>query len=296
MKKYLLLIGVSICAAGSVMAISAEDQLKTVKDLYLKEFKVMDANHDGQISQQEYLDYQFNTLRENIISADGFAAEEKPAEKATETTVKTEVENVESKANLTDNGIPAALHDMANFELEEDEPSEVTPLTKDDVMPEEDTSKASASETEESDELDLSMSEEENLKRLIEGVDAQSENKQEPSPLTQEEQISAMLDTIKKTLPKRIDEITTWTDITYNDGVINYIYQADIDTATYNEQELNVLKENIQKEACVKAYEDMCPRIKPMFIDNGIDMRIIYLDKSKADISSCEFNKTTCQN
>lgn len=289
MKKYLLLLGVSIFAAGSVIAVSAEDQLKVFKDLYLKEFQAIDTNQDGQISQQEYLDHQFNTLRANIISADGFAEDNQ----ANVSSSAKETEENGAKEMNEPAGIPAALQDMADYELEDDVKSEIAPLTKEDVMPTEDV--ITTPPTEEHEELDLSVSEEENLKRLIEGVDSQS-SAEETNPLTQADQISAMLDTIKKTLPKRIDEITTWTDITYSDGIINYIYQADIDTATYNAEELSVLKDNIQKEACTKAYEEMCPRIKPMFIDNGIDMRIIYLDKNKEDIGSCEFNKETCQN
>lgn len=294
MKKYFLLLGCSLIAAGAAVLASADDGLKAVKDLYLKEFQSIDTDSDGKISQQEFLSHRFNSLRANIIDAEGFDADENtsevssssvnPASSATPTSVTPE--------NIV--GVPSALSDMANYKLEDEDDllkEEPIRLTKEDVMPE--------SEVQEPvEELDLSISEEESLRQLMEGVENKpvAEETEEVAEVSekQETPIQFMLDTIKKTLPKKIDEITTWVDITYNNNVIDYIYKAEIDTSTYSADEVKVLKNNIQKEACTKAYSDMCPRIKPMFIDKGIDMRIIYLDKADEQISACEFNKITC--
>lgn len=290
MKKYLLLLSCSLFASGTALALSADDQLKVVKDLYLKEFERIDTNKDGQISQQEYINHQFNALRENIISADGFDATDTSAEPAiSNTSAHTTTKSATEQEPV---GVPAALQDMANYELEEDVyGEEPIRLTKEDVMPQDGAETAV-------EELDLSISEEESLKQLIANVDnsqTAAEPVAEDVPLLKEDQINFMLETIKKTLPKKIDEITTWVDITYQDSVIDYVYQANIDTATYGEDEMKALQDSIQKEACTKAYTDMCPRIKPMFIDEGIDMRIVYLDKNKENISACLFNKTTCK-
>ena len=249
----------------------------------------MDTDKDGKISQQEYLTHQFNSLRADIIDAEGFDVDENTVEIQSSVETKPVSETSATEASeRSDNivGVPAALQDMANYELEDDDLLKEDPvrLTKEDVMPE--------SETEETvDELDLSISEEENLRQLMEGVENPPVVEETDN---QETQIQFMLDTIRKTLPKKIDEITTWTDIRYADNVIDYIYKADIDTAIYSADELKVLKDNIQNEACIRAYSDMCPKIKPMFIDKGIDMRIVYFDKSDDQISACEFNKTTC--
>ena len=81
----------------------------------------------------------------------------------------------------------------------------------------------------------------------------------------------------------------------YADKVISYIYTADIDVSEYSPGEYAELTENIQKDACVKANTDMCPKVKPMFIDRGIDMKIKYLDKKSEKIGECEFNNQTCQ-
>ena len=304
MKKYFLLLGCSLIAAGAVIsasASSANDGLKAVKDMYVKEFQAMDTDKNGQVSQQEFLTYQFNTLRANVIEAEGFGDNEDVAETSAQNKPVAEVTTETTSESIV--GVPSALNAMANYELDEDDILKEEParLTKEDVMPE-------GSTQEPVEELDLSISEEESLRQLIDGVENKSaaeggaevvaevteESETIELPESKESQIQFMLDTIKRTLPKKIDEITTWVDIKYADNVIDYIYKADIDTSSYSAEEIKVLKDNIQNEACVRAYSEMCPRIKPMFIDKGTDMRIIYLDKADKDISSCEFNKTTC--
>jgi hypothetical protein len=284
MKKYFLLLGSSIFAFSSIVSVSADDGLKAVKNMYLKEFQTMDTDANGQISEQEFLAHRFNSLRADIIDAEGFKSDGAVEE------TKAPVSENGAKATTEMAGIPQALNDMVNYELEDDIlKEEPVRLTKEDVMPENE-------KTEPVEELDLSISEEENLQRLMAG--AEEKSKAEETKAEENEQstppISMMLDTIKKTLPKKIDEITTWVDIKYADNVIDYIYKAEIDTSAYSEEEVKVLKDNIQNEACVRAYADMCPKIKPMFIDKGIDMRIVYLDKADKEISACEFNKITC--
>lgn len=288
----MLLLGYSLWAASAVATASADDNLKAVKDLYLKEFEAIDTDKDGKISREEYLNHQFNSLRANIIESEGFVLDENTAEESDQTSDKPVSAEI-SHENIV--GVPSALSDMANYKLEEDDgiKEETVRLTKEDVMPE---SKAE----DPIEELDLSISEEENLRQLIEGTETKPADeeitaKTEEVSEKQALPIQLMLDTIKKTLPKKIDEITTWVDIKYANDVIDYIYKAEIETSAYSEDEVKLLKENIQNEACTKAYSDMCPKIKPMFIDKGIDMRIIYLDKADEQISACEFNKTTCK-
>ena len=110
-----------------------------------------------------------------------------------------------------------------------------------------------------------------------------------------DKEIEDMMSVIKKTLPKKIDEITSWIDIEYKNKVVTYIYKADVDTTKYSKEDLELLANSIQNEACVNAYTTMCPKIKPMFIDAGINMQIRYVDKTDKELSSCEFNETTCK-
>ena len=55
-----------------------------------------------------------------------------------------------------------------------------------------------------------------------------------------------------------------------------------------------ILTDSIKNDSCPKAYETMCPKIKPLFIDEGINMRIRYVDKQDKELNFCEFNKETC--
>lgn len=173
-------------------------------------------------------------------------------------------------------------------------------------------------EPELSAELDLSVSEDESLKSLLAEINETPEEKaakkaaveaeakakadagaaaeqEKNAAAEREKQIGFMLDTIKKTLPKKIDEATTWTDIEYKDKAIAYIYEADIDMAAMSAKEKTALQNSIKTEACGKAYQEMCPRLKPMFINDGINVRIRYLDKGKNELGICEFNHDTCR-
>ena len=167
-------------------------------------------------------------------------------------------------------------------------------------------------------DLDLSVSEDESLKSLLAEINETPEEKtakkaaaeaeaqakadaaaaaeqEKNAAAEREKQIGFMLDTIKKTLPKKIDEATTWTDIEYKDKAIAYIYEADIDMAAMSAKEKTALQNSIKTEACGKAYQEMCPRLKPMFINDGINVRIRYLDKGKNELGICEFNHDTCR-
>lgn len=166
-------------------------------------------------------------------------------------------------------------------------------------------------------ELDLSVSEDESLKSLLAEINETPEEKaakkaaaeaeakakadaaaaaeqEKNAAAEREKQIGFMLDTIKKTLPKKIDEATTWTDIEYKDKAIAYIYEADINMSAMSAKEKTALQNSIKTEACSKAYQEMCPKLKPMFINDGINVRIRYLDKGKNELGVCEFNHETC--
>lgn len=167
-------------------------------------------------------------------------------------------------------------------------------------------------------ELDLSVSEDESLKSLLAEINETPEEKaakkaaaeaeakakadaaaaaeqEKNAAAEREKQIGFMLDTIKKTLPKKIDEATTWTNIEYKDKAIAYIYEADINMSAMSAKEKTALQNSIKTEACSKAYQEMCPKLKPMFINDGINVRIRYLDKGKNELGICEFNHDTCR-
>ena len=114
----------------------------------------------------------------------------------------------------------------------------------------------------------------------------------EESP--KDKEIKEMLSVVKKSLPKKIDDITEWVDIEYKDKVVSYVYKANVDTAMFSKEELEVLSDSIKNDSCVNAYQTMCPKIKPLFIDEGVNMRIRYVDKMDKELNFCEFNEKTC--
>ena len=190
------------------------------------------------------------------------------------------------------------MKSMADYTLEDEEKidNEIDAelnskiITKEDVMPE----KLNVVTT------DTGVDEEyiQPLEALnFEEVNA-DELKVEPKVTKEEEkdkEIQNMISIIKKSLPKEIDEITKWVDIKYQDKMVTYIYKADIDSSQFSNEDMAMLKESIEKDSCAKAYESMCPKIKPIFIDAGINLSILYTDKNDTNLSSCEFNQDTCK-
>lgn len=267
MKKYLLLFSCSMLVIGTAQALTANQQLNAMKEIFLNEFNQMDKNKDGKISQSEYMSYQFENFRSNVMAATDFDnIKSDKGEKSSDT--KTDVEL---------GGISPALQEMAEYSVE---------LDGDNV------------------EIDLSVSEEESLKDMLEEMEEKEEKEQPKAEVptkTPEEiearnkQINLMMDTIKKTLPKEIDDSTTWTDILYENSTISYIYQVNFDISKFSDADKTAMQEFIKNQACVDAYKDMCPKIKTMFIDEGINVKIRYIDKKNTELNFCEFNKETCQ-
>ena len=309
MKKFVLLLTCSIFAVSSATAMNATDHLNAVKDIFSKEFQKIDLDGNGVVSAEEYMLYQLEVLQKSLnAETQKVEAEATAAKQATETQAAETPKTEEPRNLATMNDTTATLEEMANFSLdtaEEKEPDEeddewyLKPekLTLADVMPEDENA------VEEVPEIDLSVSEDESLKNILADMakaDLAEENvvtnEKTPAELEQEKkQLQFMLDTIKKTLPKKIDNITTWTDIEYRDDEMDYIYKADVDMNKFSTAEKDALKENIEKVACAQAYTEMCPTIKSMFIDKGVNMKIRYYDKSDVEISYCAFNNETCK-
>lgn len=312
MKKLILLFTCSLFAVSAAKAMDAAGQLQAVKDIFSKEFQKIDQDGNGMVSADEYMLYQLESLQkslnaetqkvENAAAAAPAVAEKTPQPAEPE---KEPAHNLETMSDTT-----ATLQEMANFSLdsvenEVSEPAEdddewyLKPekLTLEDVMPESDNA------LENVPEIDLSVSEDESLKNILADM-AKAETAPEtaaaaeksPADVEKEKkQLQFMLDTIKKTLPKKIDNITTWTSIDYHDDQIDYIYKADVDMNKFSAAEKAALKENIEKVACAQAYTEMCPTIKSMFIDKGVNMKIRYYDKADIEISDCTFNNDTCK-
>lgn len=297
MKKYLLLAGISLLMANNAMALSADEQVRAMREIFVKEFQKMDDNKDGLVSKQEYLSHQFEDFRANIIEADGFNGLKKEAK--VKDVIKDAEEQKETKSNIKEKvevelgGISQALKDMAEFdvdfgeipeiddELLEEGGSSAVPLSKEDVMP----------------DMDFVAQDGDSIKNLLEDMQqTMKEQKQEKwEDLKPEDQVELMLNSIRKTLPKKVDDITSWVDVEFADNVVTYVYQADMDLTEFSDEEKKILQDSIKNESCVQAYKDMCEKVKPMFIDQGINMKIQYLDKAKQEINSCELNKENCQ-
>ncbi len=315
MKKFILMLSCSFLAANAAQALSAAEQMNAMRDIFAREFQKMDVNGDGVLNMEEFLKHQFTEFQNTVSQSEGFelpAAETKVQlqqieEKTAAETAAPEKEQAQSKGLDALSDVSQTLQAMADYDEDLDDGFDYDTLLEDNSkdtaeqssLPsaEESTKTESKEEAEEvMPEIDLSISEEESLQKML---DAEEKTAEPQKTVTEKEaqshQLKFMLDTIKKTLPKKIDDITTWTDIEYKDNAIAYIYQADVDTSKFSETDKKALKSSVETVACVQAYAEMCPKVKTMFIDEGINMKIRYLDKLENEISVCEFNEKTCQ-
>lgn len=324
MRKYILMLScsavISVCTGTNVYALTPNEQLKALKEVFASEFDKMDTNSDGTLSKSEYLRHQFESFRANIMEADSFdtpindklleGLDSLTPSKQTKTDEKesTQTPTPSSSQSSTDKLTEATniMKDMAEYEVEEEKTvddelskaeqeieallgiDEDKKLTKEDVMPK----KIIAEENETNLLEDLETLESLDYEPIEEDYTAPMEETKEQK---QEKEILTMMSVVKKTLPKKIDDITSWVDIKYQDKVVSYIYKADVDISSFSAEDKEKLSESIKNESCLNAYTTMCPKIKPMFIDEGINMQIRYIDKQDKELSSCEFNQTTCK-
>ena len=108
------------------------------------------------------------------------------------------------------------------------------------------------------------------------------------------DEIGMVVETIRSSLPKKIDEITTWVDVKYDNSLISYVYKADIDKTIYTDEEFLSLQMSIKNQACEQSRMQLCQKVKPIFIDKGINLQIQYVDNKDQEITYCEFNQETC--
>ncbi len=332
MRKFLLLFSCSLVTAGVAQALSPAEQMNAMRDILAAEFQKIDENNDGVVNMEEFLKHQFSELRRAVSQSEGFELPEPEKNNVSLADTAAKPDNSKeppvsapaaptSEDAVREKGLDAlstvslTLQAMADYDEDLDDGYDYDALLAEDVSspvkPSEESTAAeiedpvsTSSETEaapteektvEVPEIDLSISEEEALKNMLEEKEVVPvPQKTEAEKEAHAKQIKFMLDTIKKTLPKKVDDITTWTDIEYQDNAIAYIYQADVDTSKFSAAEKNSLKKSIETIACTQAYGQMCPKAKVMFINEGVNMRIRYLDKVQNEISFCEFNEQTC--
>ncbi|MBE6462282.1 MAG: hypothetical protein E7005_00785 [Alphaproteobacteria bacterium] len=296
MRKYILMLTCSLVSLASfnAKALTPNEQLQAMKGVFENSFEAMDTNEDGVLNKEEYLNYQFEEFRSNILEADSFDAdlnknvlqivENKAKEIITKENIDTpkevaddtKKEDVKEDPNLNLKDSINIMQQMADFSLDDEEPVEIV----------EETSKENAIENTKEDALPA-------LEKLeFEDVKEDAVVVEPTTP--KDKEINEMLSVVKKSLPKKIDDITDWVDIEYKDKVVSYVYKANVDTATFSNDELMILTDSIKNDSCPKAYESMCPKIKPLFIDEGINMRIRYIDVNDKELNFCEFNKETC--
>ena len=133
------------------------------------------------------------------------------------------------------------------------------------------------------------------VKPQIEEVDVVTSQSVEVVEATKEEKINKIIEESKKNLPQKIDDITTCTDIFYKDDMIVYNYSVNMDISLFPEEEIVLLRDHIKTEACQPIYKEKCPEIAPVFIKEGTNVKINYIDKNGREISYCELNSTTCK-
>lgn len=304
MKKNLLMLTCSMMVLSGIdaYALTPETSLKALKEVFVTSFNQMDDNKDGVLDQKEYLKHQFERFRSNIIEVDGFdtrvdeniapVSDVKKVEKTNEGGDASK-ETAPNKPSLNTMGDSVnIMQEMADYTLEDeylsDDAIEVDADTNDSTNIKEDLT---LEQIDEAIEQLPELSEDAIIENIVESNNNDiitKENKKDT-------EINKMLSVVKQTLPKQIDEITQWVDIKYQDKMVSYIYKAEVDTNSFSDEEMKFLIDNIKNDACIKAYENMCPKIKPVFIDEGINLRILYTDKNDKEIGSCEFNEETCE-
>ncbi len=288
MKKSILMLTCSMLALSSIKAnaLTKDEQMYALKEVFIASFNSMDDNKDGKVDEQEYLRHQFKKIRENIIEENSIDASLDDSDLETPKVSKEnkpkDLSGMKDSVNI--------MQSMVDFSLDEDELDNIEDIsiTKEDVMPQK------LNVITKDDGID------EEYIAPLEALDFENvteELRVEPK-LTKEDEkdkeIQDMISIIKKSLPKEIDEITKWVDIKYQDKMVTYVYKADIDSSTFSDDDMKLLTESIKNDSCMKANESMCPKIKPMFIDEGINLSILYTDKNDKNLSACEFTKDTC--
>ena len=332
MRKYLLLTcAFASIYTLNANAIESNKQLQAVKKVFEKSFERMDANSDGKISKDEYLAYKFEEFRDNIIGANSFDDDVRPEANiiieanANISNGVSEIEKkIEEKITANNKEEPVSpieaysntLKEMAEYKLDDELSSNTesgTPdgikefmLSTQDVMPEEISSLSKEKEKQKEAEIlldkNIDLLEEplldvdvlENNPQIEDLLNGKDINTNNDSENTSSGEIGAVIDTIRTSLPKKIDEITTWTDVKYNDKLISYVYKADIDKSIYTEEEFLSLQMSIKTQACEQSRTQLCQKVKPIFIDKGINLQIQYIDNKDQEITYCEFNQETC--
>ena len=287
MKKsiFMLTCSMLVLSINTGHALTSNEQLQAMKEILTDTFKEMDTDRDDCLTKDEYLNYQFEKFRASILSADNFDTkldETVFVSNKPDKTTKTSQSKEETPKKTSINEGINIMQSMADYKLDEEELE--LPNLEDDL----ELSSNLDDNIKEDDMPSLDSINLEELKTPLIEEDVKEDN-------SKSKDISLMIDMLKSSLPKKIDEITTWIDVEYNNNTLSYIYQADMDTSTFSKDELLLLTNSIKLESCTNAYKEMCPKIKTIFIDYGINMQISYIDKNKKELSSCEFNKETCK-
>ena len=287
MKKsiFMLTCSMLVLSINTGHALTSNEQLQAMKEILTDTFKEMDTDRDDCLTKDEYLNYQFEKFRASILSADNFDTkldETVFVSNKPDKTTKTSQSKEETPKKTSINEGINIMQSMADYKLDEEELE--LPNLEDDL----ELSSNLDDNIKEDDMPSLDSINLEELKTPLIEEDVKEDN-------SKSKDMSLMIDMLKSSLPKKIDEITTWIDVEYNNNTLSYIYQADMDTSTFSKDELLLLTNSIKLESCTNAYKEMCPKIKTIFIDYGINMQISYIDKNKKELSSCEFNKETCK-
>lgn len=302
MKKTILMLGCSVLVLSSSYsyALTSNEQLQAMKEIISDTFKEIDTDRDDCITKEEYLNYQFEKFRASILSASNFDTKLDETVFVSSNKDSKEQTGTDKKESTIKDGINI-MQSMVDFKLDEEE-LELPNLDEEDIdLPNLDES-VSKTEDEITSSLDIddmpsleALSKESLASPLLEETLEPKEDTNTTKENDNPKDMNFVVDMLKSSLPKKIDDITTWIDVKYDNNTISYIYQADMDTSTFSKDELLLLTNSIKLESCTNAYKQMCPKIKPIFIDEGINMQISYIDKNKTELSSCEFNQETCK-
>lgn len=100
---------------------------------------------------------------------------------------------------------------------------------------------------------------------------------------------------VKKTLPFKVDNTTTWTDVYGTDDEIHYVYRIDMDLQSLSSEQLLMMKPVMEAQICPKVQPAMCGAAKTAILDKGISLLTHYNDKNGNLLAECRFTEMSCR-
>ena len=98
----------------------------------------------------------------------------------------------------------------------------------------------------------------------------------------------------KPILPYQVENGVTWTDVYAENDNVHYAYRLDMDLSALPDDDVDKLKNMMEREACAQVVEKMCPVVKNILLVKGIDLIAHYNDAGGQEILNCRLTMKDC--